>query len=380
MKTARRVVFLTRILPHYRVPFHERVRKLLSERGIEYELVYGSGRPDEVAKGDLATLSWGRELPVSYFGPRRKLCWQHGIHALETPDLLILGQENSLLVNYPSIVSSWFTGRRVAFFGHGRGFQAKSQDTVSERFKRFWATKVHWWFVYTPSGCEAVVSAGVPSDRVTVFNNSVDTSSIIKTVSLLEPSALATLRKDLVGGTSNVGVYVGGIYAHKRIPFLLEAADAIRRLVPDFHLVIIGAGADVALVEKASTQRSWVHYMGPKFGEEKAALVTLAKVFLMPGLVGLAVLDSFAYGTPMVTTELTYHSPEIDYLQHGVNGVVVSDWNSPDAYAKAVARVLSDDEYRAALKEGGRCAASLYTIENMSQRFVEGVVKAVEVP
>jgi glycosyltransferase involved in cell wall biosynthesis len=105
--------------------------------------------------------------------------------------------------------------------------------------------------------------------------------------------------------------------------------------------------------------------------------VRLAKAFLMPGLVGLAVLDAFAYGTPMVTTDLPYHSPEIDYLEDGVNGVMVRDSEDPLAYARAVARVLTDDAYRAQLQAGGQAAMATYTIENMASRFAAGVVTAL---
>jgi glycosyltransferase involved in cell wall biosynthesis len=180
-----------------------------------------------------------------------------------------------------------------------------------------------------------------------------------------------------VQGSPHVAVYVGGIYEHKRIPFLLAAADEIRELIPDFHLVVIGAGAQAQLVKDAAARHDWIHYMGPKFGDEKTELVRLAKAFLMPGLVGLAVLDAFAYGTPMVTTDLPYHSPEIDYLEDGVNGVIVRDSDDPAAYAKAVTRVLTDDAYRAQMQAGGQAAMATYTIENMAERFASGVVKAL---
>lgn len=377
MNQARRVVFLTRVLTHYRVPFHDGVRNRLAEQGVDYELVYGNGRPDEVKKGDLVTLDWATKLPVSYFGPGDKLCWQHGVGSISRPDLMIIGQENTLLVNYPLIVRSWFNGTKVAYFGHGRGFQASSPNSLAERFKRFWASKVSWWFAYTPSGCKAVEAAGFPAEKITVFNNSVDTSAIAKSVARTTRDGVARLRKTLVAGSENVGVYVGGIYAHKRIAFLLDAADAIRALVPDFHLVVIGDGADAQLVRDAADSRDWLHYVGPKFGDEKTALVLLAKVFLMPGLVGLAVLDALAYGTPMVTTDLSYHSPEIDYLEDGINGVIVRESDDAGAYAAAVGRVLTDEDYRGRLQAGGRAAVETYTIENMAERFAQGVLLAI---
>ena len=109
-------------------------------------------------------------------------------------------------------------------------------------------------------------------------------------------------------------------------------------------------------------------------------MVSLGKTFLMPGLVGLAVLDSFAYGMPMVTTDYPYHSPEIDYLEDGLNGVIVKDAENPRAYADAVIRVLKDEPYRKGLKDGARKALKTYTIESMAERFAEGVIRALEAP
>ena len=106
-------------------------------------------------------------------------------------------------------------------------------------------------------------------------------------------------------------------------------------------------------------------------------LVSLGRVLLMPGLVGLVVLNSFAYGLPMVTTDLPYHSPEIDYLIDGENGVMVKQADDPDAYADAAIRVLLDQDFRDKLKAGGTAALETYSIEAMAERFADGVTKAL---
>jgi glycosyltransferase involved in cell wall biosynthesis len=378
MQARKRVVFVSRALMHYRIAFHEQVRERLAACGVDYQMLYGNERRDEAAKGDTVDIAWATKLPVSYFGRSEKLCWQHGVLSRTDADLVILVHENSLLVNYPIIVGSWLSRRRVAFFGHGRGFQAASPNGLAERFKRFWASKVDWWFAYTSAGKTAVMASGFPGEWITVFNNAMDTSAIRQSVARLDPRALAKLRADLVGGSENVAVYVGGIYAQKRIGFLLNAAKRIREMVPDFHLVVIGAGVDAHLVEAAAAEHSWIHYVGPKFGDEKTGLVKLARVFLMPGLVGLAVLDAFAYGTPMVTTDLPFHSPEIAYLEDSVNGVIVPDSDDIGAYASAVTRILQDEAWRSRLEEGGQRAVEFYTIENMAERFAQGVLQALE--
>jgi hypothetical protein len=75
----------------------------------------------------------------------------------------------------------------------------------------------------------------------------------------------------------------------------------------------------------------------------------------MPGLVGLTVLDCAAAGIPIVTTAYPYHSPEIEYLRAGGNGLIVDDSRSVGAYAEAVVSVLQDACLRAgSVKRGGR--------------------------
>jgi len=373
------VVFITRALPHYRVKFHERVKQLLAEHGVTYRLCYSGSALTEQSKKDETALNWAEKIPIRYFGSsEHSLLFQSIGGMVSRADFVIIGQHNKHLHNYPLILRSRLLGRpKVAFFGHGRGFQADDPNGLSERFKRFWASKVDWWFAYTPEGARAVSRSGFPEERITVFNNAIDTSDITRTLAGISEDEVAELRMSLVGGSGNVGVYVGGIYRHKRIPFLIEAAQRIRERLPDFHLLVIGGGPDAHLVEAAAAEHDWIHALGPRFGRDKALLVRLARVFLMPGLVGLAVLDAFAYGTPMVTTALPYHSPEIEYLRHGENGWIVDDADSPEAYAAAVTHLLTDEALRSKLAAAGADDAKVYTIENMAQRFAQGVLMAL---
>lgn len=370
------VLFITHILTHYRLPFHQEVRKQLAAADINYRVMYSPPPIREGKKKDNVLLEWAEEVPASYPG-KTSLCWQHVFGKLGRPDLVVLGQENSLLHNYLLQVWRPLGGPRLAFFGHGKNFQSRNPDGLAERFKRFWIDKVDWWFAYTPICAAVIAQSGFPRERITIFNNAIDTSSISAELASVDADEQQKLRQSLVGGSENVGVYVGGMYPDKRLDFLIEAAERIRDRVPDFHLLLIGAGEDAHIAEAAAQQHDWIHYLGPKFGKEKTALVALAKVFLMPGLVGLAVLDSFAYGTPMVTTDLPYHSPEIDYLEDGMNGVIVKEADSAEAYAAAVGNVLTDDEYRNLLQRGAEQALQTYTIQSMANRFAQGVVQAL---
>jgi glycosyltransferase involved in cell wall biosynthesis len=168
------------------------------------------------------------------------------------------------------------------------------------------------------------------------------------------------------------------MYSDKRLPFLLEACQLIRQRVPDFEMIFMGAGVDVGLVTEAARWHSWMKFVGPKFDQDKVPYFMLSKLFLMPGVVGLAILDAFALGVPMVTTAVSGHGPEIDYLNDGRNGVMVQQAESPVAYAEAVTELLKNEEERQLLVAGCRAAAEVYTVENMVEKFATGVKQALE--
>jgi glycosyltransferase involved in cell wall biosynthesis len=362
----------------YRAPFNERVREILAGQGIDYDVIYSSDPRLAHPKGDLVSLPWATDVKCSLwkFGPLQ-LRYQHAFREGLARDLVILQQENSLLVNYALQMSARIHGSRTAFFGHARNFQAANPNSAAERFKRFWIGKVDWWFAYTRRSAEIVAATGFPRERITVFNNAIDTTAMVAEVASLTVAEQRAKRAELFGGSRNVGVYVGALYPLKRIGFLLAAAERVREVVPDFHLLVIGGGEDAPLAEAAARKHDWVRYVGPRFGRDKTLLTSLGRALLMPGAAGLAVLDSFVYGVPMVTTDFALHGPEIDYLVDGENGIVVRDPENLDDYAAAVIRVMRDDGFRDRLRAGGRGALGSYSIEEMARRFAEGVVNAL---
>jgi glycosyltransferase involved in cell wall biosynthesis len=95
----------------------------------------------------------------------------------------------------------------------------------------------------------------------------------------------------------------------------------------------------------------------------------------MPGLVGLAVLDSFALQTPTVTTHYPFHSPEIEYLENGVNGIIAA--NTLQDYAQAVTDLLQNDAKRRQLVEGCKISATKYTIDQMVNNYAGGILKCL---
>lgn len=377
----RRVLFITRVVQTYRGPFHDQVRARLEQADIRYEVAQGEPDPMFRVRNDTITLPWANIVRTRSIGigPAR-LLWQPLVGAARKADLVIIGQENKYLLNYLLQLGRGSVFGKVALWGHGRNFQSREPDGAAERWKRLWATRADWWFAYTDESRRHVATLGFPPERITVFNNAVDTGGLQRLAAAVSEAEIAALRAGLGVSGDNVAIFVGGLYSDKRLDFLVSAADRVRARISDFTLIVVGGGEEKAKMDAAAVSRPWLIVAGPRFDSEKAALMRMAKLFLMPGLLGLAVLDAGAMGLPVVTTRYPWHSPEIAYLRDGETGAIVDRWTDVDAYADAVATLLTDEATRSAMALAARRHAATFTIEAMAERFADGIAAALAAP
>lgn len=373
-----RIAIVQRRLTHYRVPLFERLRAALAQAGCDLVLVHGQPSPGEADKRDGGEIAWARCVRNRYVPAGAKyLCWQPLPEAVRRAELVIITQENSLLSNYPLLFRRR-PGQRVAFWGHGANLQSGGAHGLRERFKRWTGNRVDWWFAYTQLSSRLVAEAGFPAERITVLNNAVDTSALVRDRSAIDAGQIARLRATLGFGDAPVGAFLGSLYADKRLDFLLAAAQRIRAAIPGFRLLVIGDGPERGKVDRWQREHPWVRWVGARSGREKMAHLATAQVLLNPGAVGLVMLDAFAAGVPLATTDCRIHGPEIAYLCNAVNGIMTSD--RVEAYAEAVARLLRDPAQHARLCEACLAGAAQYSIEDMTRRFVAGIHGALAAP
>lgn len=375
----RRVLIHQRRLTHYRVPLFEQLRALLAEDGITLDLVHGQPDPGELGKRDSGHLPWAMQVQNRYWRIGNKYaCWQPTPPLPAAPDLVIVTQENSLLSNYTLLLKRHFGGPLLAYWGHGANLQSGNPHGLKESFKRWTTTKVDWWFAYTGMSVELVRRSGFPPGHITNLENAIDISSLKRYLAQISAEKVDALRAHLGWGNEcvgHVGLFLGSLYADKRLDFLFQAADRLHVLDPLFHLLIVGDGPQRPVVEDACRNRPWCAWAGAQSGQEKARHLAFADVLLNPGLVGLGILDAFASGTPMVTTDCGLHSPEIDYLRNGENGLMTA--NTLEGFVAGVHQVLADQFSRERLAKGCEAAASRYTVENMAVNFHAGILQAL---
>ena len=367
----RSVSIVQRRLTHYRLPLFERMRSSLQAEGVHLRLLHGQPTASERSKHDEGQLPWAEPLATRYWLDG-DLCWQPFLRQTAGSDLVIVTQENKLVNNLLALARPWRAGQ-LAFWGHGRNLQAQKPDGALEHFKRWTSPRVDWWFAYTELSARLVREDGVPASRITVLNNSIDTTDLRRAIALARQTPRAALRASLgLPPDGPLAVFVGSLYADKRIPWLLRAADAIQARLPGFQMVIAGEGPDKALVDAAAARTPHLHALGGVRGARKAQLLAAADLMLNPGLVGLGILDALVAGLPMLTTDCGLHSPEIAYLQSGDNGLMTAD--DLASYVAAVVQLLQDPVQALRLQAGALRAGELYSIEHMADRFCAGIL------
>jgi glycosyltransferase involved in cell wall biosynthesis len=355
--------------------FFEALHERAQRDGIE--LVVACGRPRHLVamRDDAGTLSFVthlRQREWTILGRRVVIRRAKGVMA--RADLVILEHARRNLDAYPLLAMRRNRQCLVALWGHGKDYTQPSH-ALDRAIQRWLASRADWFFAYTRGGAEAVAAQGYPRARTTVVQNSIDTTSLRKSVAAVTCESIEAFiaAHDLHGKTA---LFIGALDESKRLPFLLEAGKRAHELDPGFRLIIAGDGGGRRDVEQWAAQFSWLHFLGPVSGDEKAVALACAQVLAMPGRVGLVSVDSFASGVPIVTTDWAWHAPEFEYLGGGRNAVVTADETS--AYARTLIETLNDPDLLVGLQAACLEASEIFTVEAMTENFLEGIRRALE--
>lgn len=357
----KRVVFVQKFVPVYRLPLFEALKDKLAEHGIEFILLYGDPDPFYGSKIKMAYPNWGVKVNNRIiFILDRYIYWQGAIFKAKKGDIFICEHAARLLDNYPLFLAQQLSFIKLCYFGHGKNFQDNHEFRISAALKRMIVKRISKWFAYTRISAAALENQGVPSNKITVVNN-----TLINSVALSE--------KDIERSDFDF-VYIGGLYDDKRLDFLLESSLLIKKQFPSFRLHIVGVGPELQKVLDYSERNAWCTYHGSLYGKDRERLLFKSSAILMPGAVGLVAIDSFHFATPIISTANGQHGPEIAYLEHEENYLTLPDLGTTEAYAKLVLRFLNDSTLSTKLRNNCRASADTYTIDNTANAFIEGIL------
>jgi glycosyltransferase involved in cell wall biosynthesis len=370
-----KILIIQAEVKHYRIPFFTGLYSALERDGIELKVAYSNGDPQQPTRKGLVNLpdSVGMNVKGHWFFHR--FLYQHLWKEILSADLVITGSEVKFLVNPPLLLMSALKLKRVAFWGLGPNMHP-TRSELAERLKKPFFTSVDWWFAYTESIAEYLREEGMPKERITNVQNATDSAELRRLIEGIPDNEVRESKIALTGSAdAKIGLYCGNLARIKAIPMLIETARRVKEKCPEFHLVIVGNGPDRQWLENAIAGEPWIHYLGGQFGRDSALYYKMADVFVLAGTVGLAVVDSFAAGLPLLVTDLPTHPPEISYIVNGVNGRIAP--HEPEAFATAIVETLSDPGTMERLRRGAKESSTRYTMEAMIENYRTGIKRCL---
>jgi len=219
---------------------------------------------------------------------------------------------------------------------------------------------------YTPRFAADCIAHGVDPDRVFVTHNTIDVAAVRRAASAIAPDGSEVVRRRLGLEGMPVFLFVGRLYAAKRVDLAITAVDQLRRRGRACALVVAGDGPVRDDVARAAAGCDGVCLLPASFDEsELAPLFAMATAVVCPDSAGLLIVHAFAHGVPVVACrDAPGHGVEIDYLRHGENGLL-AERSTAAALAEALAQLLDAPMLVEKLRGGARLCADTLTIDTV---------------
>ncbi len=239
------------------------------------------------------------------------------------------------------------------------GASALDRRPAAEAARRLMLSTCDHYLSYTEISTTNLLNGGYDAARITTLNNAVE--------ALATPEQMMTAKR-----VPLQTLFVASLVEDKEPLVAVEIVDRLRLLAPGTTLHIVGDGPLRPQCEQAANRREWVHYHGPQRGQDLRELAIASDIAIIPGRVGLAVLEMASAGLPMATFAVSCHGAEIAYLKDGINGLFLS--GDINAAAKELGTLLTDRPALERMRNEALSTARKYTVRSMAVNFADGVM------
>ncbi|MGD8194335.1 glycosyltransferase family 4 protein [Herbiconiux sp. P18] len=366
------IAFIQPFVPSYRKGLFDAIEKRLAREGLKMEVWHAEPKGIVASRRNSVIGPWSVLTKQHRISVRRRNVTFRAIHRrAKNVRAVITGLASSNIETYGLALDN---GVNLMLWGHGRNFTA-GNNPLDGRLEAWLSSRASHIFTYTQPGADHLIEAGLPADKVSVVVNTTDTDRLRDAQASAGATETDAWRERLeIGPSARAVLFVGAFDVPKRLPFLFEAADIVKRSVPEFVLILAGAGPLDDYVAEEARKRDFVRVPGRLEIDELGQVSNLIDLIAIPGRVGLVAVDSLALGTPIVTTRYPFHAPEADYLTED-NSVWSGD--SVDEYAVAIIETLNDQTRLNSISDRARQDGEAFSAAISADNFVRGILRGL---
>ena len=310
---------------------------------------------------------------------RRKIVWMSVFPQIfrRRPRVVITEISISLFSTWLLIFLRPFLGYKLLFWGHGLEDYWRTVPRLSfgDRLRLLWFRWSDGVIVYGRKGLEDLRKFLPAHPNLARSPNALNSDSQREQFLALEQEGREAVRESL-GIRDFAFFYIGRLAEGKGLERLASLAAHLKERGACFEMHFIGSGS------AGESLRTQLHALGVQAvfhgtitdEKRKGRLIYAFDCLLGPGPLGLAIVDSLAYGCPVLALSdknfTQKHGPEIEYVRNGLSGFVTesaTEWQEK-ALSMAVSHVPE-------LRTGARSA---FCSECQISAQLAGVTQAID--
>ncbi len=372
----RKTIILYRVIQGWRAPIFE---KLSAEEDVNIEVWHGPDFPET------KVVSTNNELALK----RRKL-WSFKIKLKSKNGLILMPFSPflffSLIFKNPKVVicegASNLTNSMIAFiyckiFGkkyiwwslgklQGRVYDKKR--LVIDKIIAYVEKKSDRIITYSSVGKRYFKSLGINDNKIIVAVNVIDTESKLDAINQYEDAKELEVQYNQF---DFIALFVGSLTKEKSIEKLLIAQKKLEDKNINIGSIIVGDGSYREELEKEVKRLGvkHVYFVGKKVSESYKYF-SIANLFVLPGLGGLAISEAMCYALPVISS--IGDGCEVDLVSKE-NGIVDKDM-SPEKLADYIQYFY---ENREITKAFGEKSKEVITHQYNSQNYIKMIKHAI---
>jgi glycosyltransferase involved in cell wall biosynthesis len=327
----RRIAYVTRELPHYRVPLID----AFAHRGVACDILIAgrSGRGGNSREFGPMGSDRVRHFHQQRIGWRSDILRSLGSCRV---DAIIVEHGASLDFTWTVLLATQLKGTPRVLWTHG----IERRERFTNR--KSLASRGRWWQLRLADGILCYDSAtanqlqhSFPEKVVGFAPNSVDGDTLTSRLQELKREGRETVRRRLGLEMGHYLLTLGRLAPEKEFHRIIPILEHVRAAGVQAGAIVVGAGPEAERVERLAREHGFT--LGKDLiltGEisdasQLAQWLYCADVSVQPGALGLAVVDCLFAGVPTITVRPgpkgPFHGPEWAYIVHGSNGWVVEE-------------------------------------------------------
>ncbi|MEZ4823122.1 MAG: glycosyltransferase [Ignavibacteria bacterium] len=374
------IIIFQRILPHYRTGFFRK----FTDKFKGTMVLYGQPHKNESLKNDdLKDDATFRKVKNLYFTKSGNIFISKIFRIIldSKPEVIISVFNTGNLNIYILFLLRKFYKFKIILWSFGydpvRGFDP--ENNFSDKIRLYLSGKADAVIFYWEKGKEEVEKYAKKKDHFFVAPNTLDTEKLFILKEKFDDTGKEKIKSELGVNEKNQFVYIGRLLKDKEVEILIRAFSQLDSIKEDVRLTIVGDGPEMDSLKKLTKElgSNNIIFTGEILDEEQTGKwIYISDAFIMPGRLGLSVVHSFCFGTPVISQKKDgyFHGEGVGYIKDGVNGFLIEDGNV-NAISEKLSEIINNPEVTLVLKENAYMTAKN---DCSVERMLEGFEKAIE--